>query len=167
MKAADITGQRFGKLVALSFYDYTASKSHSRWSVRCDCGAVYPTYKSHLMTGKIKQCVTCGHDKRAQDITTHSRSRTSEYMSFHAAKNRCENPNDKRYTDYGGRGIKFMLNSIDDLIGDIGPRPAGRSIDRIDNDGHYEKGNLKWSTAEEQADNRRPRRYSDECREID
>ena len=59
-----------------------------------------------------------------------------------------------------------MLKSIEEMIGEIGTRPAGKSLDRIDNDGDYTTGNIKWSTPEEQAKNRR-RKFSDENREID
>jgi hypothetical protein len=72
-----------------------------------------------------------------------------------------------RYHDYGGRGIKFMLTSVEEMLKEVGPRPEGKSLYRIDNDGHYAVVNIKWSTAEEQAKHRRPRRYSDENREID
>ena len=166
MRATDIAGKKFGTLTALYFFGYGSSKSHAKWIVRCDCGVVFPTYKSHLVTGAIKQCTECGHKTQAARVTTHGRSKTSEYMTFHAAKNRCDNISDARYKDYGGRGIRFMLKSIEEMIGEIGTRPAGKSLDRIDNDGDYTTGNIKWSTPEEQAKNRR-RKFSDENREID
>lgn len=164
----DITGQQFGALVALRFHDHTTGNK-SRWMVRCDCGKEYPTYKSHLTTGVIKQCVDCGHAVQNEKIIKHGLRELPEYAVFHAARQRCTNPNDTRYHDYGGRGIKFLLTSIEQLLNDIGARPTDKhSIDRIDNDGHYEVGNLKWSTATEQAAHRRPRRrFSEENKEID
>ena len=76
---------------------------------------------------------------------------------YHAAKQRCTNPKDPRYRDYGGRGIEFRFNSFAEFFADIGPRPVGHTLHRVNNDGHYETGNVRWATPKEQAANRRPR----------
>jgi hypothetical protein len=86
---------------------------------------------------------------------SHGKSGTPEYASFHAAKSRCTNPNHRQYKDYGGRGIKFLFDSFEDFYEALGPRPKGMSVDRIDPDGHYEKGNVRWATSKQQAKNRR------------
>lgn len=93
----------------------------------------------------------------------HGMHESSEYATYHSARNRCVNPNDGRYADYGGRGIKFLFTSFEEFYEHIGPRPEDRSLDRIDNDGHYEIGNVKWSTSEEQAANRRKRKPNRFC----
>lgn len=82
---------------------------------------------------------------------------TPEYKAFHDAKQRCCNPRHKGFRSYGQRGLRFRFTSFAEFVEDIGPRPSkGLSLDRIDNaNGHYEKGNVKWSTAKEQANNRR------------
>lgn len=86
------------------------------------------------------------------------------------ARNRCRSPNNPLFYRYGGRGIEYRLPepvgaAVDALLAALGPRPVGKSLDRRDNDGHYELSNLRWATASEQANNRggkrRARRRSD------
>jgi hypothetical protein len=81
---------------------------------------------------------------------------TPEERSFAAARARCTNLNHREWKHYGGRGIEFRFSSFEQFIGHIGPRPAGMSLDRIDNDGHYELGNVRWATASQQVRNRTP-----------
>jgi hypothetical protein len=87
---------------------------------------------------------------------------SSEYRAWSSIKGRCFNPKDPRFEDYGGRGITVCAQWATNFLAflaDVGPRPSrAHSIDRIDNDGHYEPGNVKWSTAREQCSNRRSNR---------
>ena len=70
------------------------------------------------------------------------------------AKSRCTNPNVAQYKDYGGRGIQFKFDSFNAFLNELGPRPFGYTIDRINNDGHYEVGNVRWATRKENAENK-------------
>lgn len=78
------------------------------------------------------------------------------YVAFMAASQRCNNPNNPGFKNYGGRGIKFLFDSFEQFIKEVGPRPDNHSLDRINNDKHYERGNVRWATRKEQILNRRP-----------
>jgi hypothetical protein len=78
-----------------------------------------------------------------------------EYQAYHSAKNRCNNPRNPGYKYYGGRGIRFLFTSFEQFFAELGPRPPGLSLDRIDNDGNYEPGNARWAARSEQRRNQR------------
>lgn len=92
--------------------------------------------------------------------TTHGLSRHPLYPTWNRMRQRCENPGTKDYPRYGGRGVtvcaewRDVTAFITWIEANIGPRPEGRTLDRIDNDGHYEPGNVRWATAKEQSANR-------------
>ena len=87
--------------------------------------------------------------------THHGGWGTPEYIAFRDAKSRCENPRNKRYADWGGRGIRFLFTSFEQFLAHIGTRPQGLTLDRKDNDGNYELGNVHWTTRRAQTHNRR------------
>jgi hypothetical protein len=82
--------------------------------------------------------------------------RTPAYESYTAARTRCRNPKRDDYALYGGRGIRFLFTSFEQFLAEVGPRPRGKTLDRIDTDGDYAPGNVKWSTASEQERNKWP-----------
>lgn len=89
-------------------------------------------------------------------MVKHGMADTSEYKSYTAAKQRCTNPKCEKYPGYGGRGIEFRLADFPAFFSELGLRPVGRVLDRIDNDGHYEAGNVRWTTRSRSQKNRRP-----------
>jgi len=83
---------------------------------------------------------------------------TPEYQAYHDARYRCTNPSHPKWNDYGGRGIKFLFTSFEQFFEHIGKRPDGTSrmsLDRKENDGNYELGNVRWATREVQRRNQR------------
>lgn len=95
----------------------------------------------------------------------HGLTKAPEYRLWIEMRQRCENPTSKRYADWGGRGIRVCpaWRDFSRFIADMGPRPAGTSIDRIDNDGPYSPENCRWATVAEQNANKRPRRLREVC----
>jgi hypothetical protein len=89
--------------------------------------------------------------------------RTPTYNSWDGMKQRCLNPRNPNYPSYGGRGITVCERwvSFENFLADMGERPAGLSLDRVDNDGGYEPGNCRWATRSEQQRNRRRSAYFD------
>lgn len=118
----------------------------------CECGQKKAVRMQHLRSGRIKSC-GCLHDETHK---THAKSNTIEYRAWIGIKSRCLNKNSAAFQNYGARGISISdnwINSFDAFYADMGDCPQGNSIDRIDNDGNYEKSNCRWATRHEQSRN--------------
>lgn len=157
----DWVGVRQGSL----YVTRRVGSSHDRqalWECRCDCGAVVAKTSGALGAGR-KSCSTgCGVSTSNRRRTQHGLANSKEHRAWQAMKQRCLNPENPNYKSYGARGISIhpaWVDSFADFIGDVGPAPGeGRhiSLDRIDNDGNYEPGNVRWVTsATEQLRNQR------------
>lgn len=146
----DLTGLAFGRLTVLE-YSHT-QKKRAFWLCCCSCGTRRVFEGAKLYSGNTS---SCGCLKREGLRKTHGKSHSSEHHIYFAAKARCENFGNKAYKNYGGRGVQFQFTSFEEFYSELGDRPEGMSLDRIDNDGHYASGNVRWTTDSRQANNTR------------
>ena len=154
-KLIDLTGRKFGRLTVISRGDNTKNK-RIRWHCQCDCGGDALVVGAHLKNGNTQSC-GCIHKKGlVERQTSHGMSETAEYATWMHMKQRCDNISDKDYKDYGGRGIEVCdrWRKFENFYEDMGPRPKGASINRINNDGNYEPGNCEWAGGKDQARNK-------------
>jgi hypothetical protein len=157
--AIDATGERHNRLTALR---RVANKgSQPRWIFRCECGTEVEASIGAVRSGAIKSCGCLIGEANRRRLLKHGYKGTPTYLSWQNAKGRCFNPRNKRYPDYGGRGITMCQrwrDSFEAFLEDMGERPAGTSIDRYpDNDGNYEPGNCRWARKGQQNGNVRGR----------
>lgn len=161
MSIKDFTGHKIENLTVIALYDRTKGGSY-RWLCRCVCGNDHLMRGEHLNSGTV---ISCGCHKRALVIarnTTHGKSRTPTYSSWAAMVRRCTDCTNPSFVDYGARGIlvcEKWRNSFEAFYADLGERPSGCSLGRIDNNQSYEPGNCRWETTKEQARNKRNTRW--------
>lgn len=153
----DLAGRTYGQLTVLGF---AAKIGHfDYWKCKCSCGNERDVRAYRLMTNRTKSCGCLRVDLLRDRVTKHGAYQQAEYGIYCAAKVRCTNPKHNSYKYYGERGIEFRFDSYESFLTEVGKRPTPKhSIDRIDVNGHYEIGNVRWATATEQMANRRPQR---------
>jgi len=164
-KMINATGRTFGEFLVYAFLgiDTNGTQRKAMWLCRCSCGEWRVKSYASLQHPKVR---SCGCIKAvANPRTTHGEARhigtgrSPEYNAYKSAKGRCNSPSTRAFHNYGGRGIEFRFESYPQFLEHLGRKPSPQhSLERIDVNGHYELGNVKWATLSEQKRNQRRNR---------
>lgn len=149
-KLRDITGMRFGNLIALRY-------ERPKWVCVCDCGTETTANANHLLQRKKKSC-GCIRKSVIGGLHNHGMSGHRLAHVYEGMISRCYNPKHPAYARYGGRGIvvcERWLGHPENFIQDMGACPDGMTLDRINNDGNYDPNNCRWATRLQQGSNQR------------
>lgn len=150
----NLVGEVVGRLLVLERGG--SNKAGATWVCLCECGAKSEVASGKLRSGHTQSCGCLKREKKPNLKHGHAnKSRT--YRTWKEMRQRCNNQNTTQYKWYGGKGIGVCADWDDYLkfLEDMGERPEGKTLDRIDPDKGYSKENCRWATSSEQAETNR------------
>lgn len=157
----DLTGRRFSRLVVVEEAPRLGRRRRVAWRVVCDCGGTAIVSSNMLNRGHTRSC-GCLQRERAAELARkknyrHGMTSTPTHNSWHAMVGRCNVPTSTNYARYGARGVTVCERwlTFENFLADMGERPEGATLDRIDNSKGYKPGNARWATPTQQTRNRR------------
>ena len=157
-------GTRFNRLLIIELAEKRKTLSgrlNYLYKCKCNCGTIKVIFESMLKSGRTKSCGCLRKEVRVQCMKTHGMTKTKTWKAWSAMKDRCTQKNSKHYKHYGGRGIKVCerwKNSFENFLEDLGEKPDGFTLDRINSDGDYSPENCRWASLKEQQNNKRNNR---------
>jgi hypothetical protein len=154
MPFQDKVGQRFGKLIVKKL---VSKKPVAKWVCVCDCGNETQVWGGHLKSGVTRSCGCLLTEFNKTNHKTHGMTKTRTYVSWRSMISRCTLPSMPSYKNYGGKGIGYdpLWQDFQKFLFDMGERPQGMTLDRIDSGKSYSKDNCRWATPAQQQANRK------------